>query len=107
MDKTKPIPSIKLTTLREQAPLLLEFKEVFVLKHRGASHPVASGVYKTYKQAMKDLNTIPGGAREFTGSNTYCHGCGVGCHDEYEVVRISTRMKPRLIKKIKVKLLNK
>lgn len=74
----------------------------YAIKHRGADHPVAGGVYETLAKAEKVMLTIPPGRYAFTGKA--CEGCGVGCRDEYEIVEIvSKATRPLVVRKLKVK----
>lgn len=104
MSKHNPIKSVPLTTLGRQPELIFKHSQLWVLKHRNANHPVASGVYISEDEALRDYNTIPGGRSSFcvAGEKTYCQGCGVGCFDEYEVVRITNKMKHFKVRKLNV-----
>lgn len=60
---------------------------VYVLKHRKADHPVVNGVYRTRHEALNDKKSITGSPNKIPGIHHFCQGCGVGCFDEYEIVR--------------------
>lgn len=61
---------------------------VYVLKHRGANHPVVSGIFRTETEAEIDKDSIPTSGKKYKieGLDMFCQGCGVGCYDEYEIV---------------------
>lgn len=75
----------------------------FVMKHRGANHPVADGVYADENQARKDFESVPGMRGKIPGQDSFCHGCGIGCYDEYEIVRVFLR--PLRVRRLRVKCL--
>lgn len=82
MTARHPIARAKIKSVR------LKPEYGWVIKHRGATHRTRLSFYETKADAEKDFATIPQSGIGDSRGKKYCQGCGVGCADEYEIVKV-------------------
>ena len=61
---------------------------VWAIKHRRANHKTALDYYQTKSLAKLALDSIPVGMGSWTKGEQFCQGCGIGCRNEYEIVKV-------------------